>query len=148
MKANQMLKTATLATAVAAIALIAAAAQAAPSPAAGDLGDVMKDMAKQVLEITLNSGDPSKNAASAAFCDSLLGDIATARGLMPPKIQGLPQSQQSGQMAQFQGMIDQLSSAVSQMKTDFVNGNNNAVTQDLGEIEGIKQNGHAAFKGQ
>ena len=129
-----------------AMSTLMSVAQAAPAPKTADLGAVMKDMSKQVLQIIQNSTDASKNAASAALCDALLSDIATARGVMPDKVQQLPQDQQSGQMAQYQQMIDQLSSAVTQMKTDFLGNNNSAVAQDLGQIQTLKSNGHQAFK--
>lgn len=110
------------------------------------LGGVMKDMASNIQQITAQSTDATKNADSAHLCDLITADIATARTLTPEKIGALPSDQQPAQLAQFQAMLDKLTSEISQMKADFVANNNAAVTNDLNVINQTKIAGHKAFK--
>lgn len=111
------------------------------SVAQADLGDVMKDMASAVKAIT--ASDP----ASANLCDQLLGDITTARAIMPDTVQKLDQADQPAAMAKYQGMLDTLSTQVTQLKADVVANNSDAIKNDLNAIGQTKVTGHKAFKG-
>ena len=116
-----------------------------------NLGDTMKDMGAQmkVLAPALLKGQATSADALKAASAQLVKDVTDASGRLPDQLvddAGAPLAAQSAAIAQYNGLMAQLLTAVTKLDTAVQAGDNStAATVLKGEVLPIEQQGHGAF---
>lgn len=105
----------------------------------------MKAIGKLFKGISQTASDSSKNTANAAAADQLIKLFNDVLNQVPDAISKLPAPSQAAAIADYKRLIGLEIAAATELKADFLAGNNSAAAGVIASMNNDKREGHGKF---